>query len=394
MIWYCYILKLNKRQKTEPTQSANNNCFAINRRVLLNVDSPRCFSAKKNLHTMNSSGIATRSRGSGMVIEPSPTFSPNDKATFFDKSTTFSGDTPSCVSKFINYLMTSGKKGVAIALFVTCLRLFLKELREDKKIDGLGRGNIRFEDSASPVLSKEFPLESLVSTKSLSLLQKPGKNLLGLDFFPLSLAADNYKVPFLLESRKGKILQAIPSLAKKIGVTGKLEIREADIPAMSSRFVLYCQGPFSTINRFIMNGESSDAISLQSFVNQRVMSVGLGSHKELRKPQFSRFLPLLSCLEFALKNVEPNLEIRKKKIAGITRQIPCIVSKSRGQGLAIRWVINAAQERRRRENKSFSKSLAEELVNAYHKRGEPRQKRDSLHKLAESNRSFLRYRWW
>ena len=394
MIWYRYILKLSRRQKIEPLQSPNNNCFAINRGVLLNVDFPSCFSAKKNLHTTTSNSIIAPSRGSRMVIEPSPTFVLDSKTTFFEKSTTSSGDTPSYVSKFINYLMTSGKKGVAIALFVTCLRLFLKELQEDKRIDALGRGSIRFEDSASPVSSKELALESLVSTKSLFLLRKPGKNLLGLDFFPVSPVVDNYKVPFLLESRKNKILQAIPPLARKKGVTEKLEVREADRSVMSSRFVLYCQGPFSTKNRFITNDETNNAISLQSFVNQRVMFVGLGSHGESKKEQFSRFLPLLSCLESALKNVEPNLEIRKKKIAGITRQIPCIVSKSRGQGLAIRWVIDAAQEKRRRESKSFSKSLAEELVNAYHKRGEPRQKRESLHKLAESNRSFLRYRWW
>ena len=103
---------------------------------------------------------------------------------------------------------------------------------------------------------------------------------------------------------------------------------------------------------------------------------------------------LINCLEQALINVEPSLEVRKKKIAGITRQIPSTLSKSRGQGLAIRWIVESARGRRRKEGKRFSECLAEELVSAYHKKGEPRQKRDALHKLAESNRSFLRYRWW
>jgi small subunit ribosomal protein S7 len=103
---------------------------------------------------------------------------------------------------------------------------------------------------------------------------------------------------------------------------------------------------------------------------------------------------LIICLEQALINVEPSLEVRKKKIAGITRQIPSTLSKSRGQGLAIRWIVESARGRRRKEGKRFSECLAEELVSAYHKKGEPRQKRDALHKLAESNRSFLRYRWW
>jgi small subunit ribosomal protein S7 len=92
--------------------------------------------------------------------------------------------------------------------------------------------------------------------------------------------------------------------------------------------------------------------------------------------------------------VEPSLEVRKKKIAGITRQIPCVVSKSRGERLAIRWIINSARERVKKRGKGLSECLAEELIDAYNRRGEPRQKRDSLHKTAEANRSFLRYRWW
>nr|YP_004339013.1 ribosomal protein S7 [Coccomyxa subellipsoidea C-169]ADY75455.1 ribosomal protein S7 [Coccomyxa subellipsoidea C-169] len=103
---------------------------------------------------------------------------------------------------------------------------------------------------------------------------------------------------------------------------------------------------------------------------------------------------VLSHLARAISNVEPSLEVRKKKIAGITRQIPCTVPKARGERLAIRWIITSARERVRRRGKGLSSCLAEELIDAYYKRGEPRQRRDSLHKAAESNRSFLRYRWW
>jgi len=103
---------------------------------------------------------------------------------------------------------------------------------------------------------------------------------------------------------------------------------------------------------------------------------------------------VLSYLGRAIANVEPSLEVRKKKIAGITRQIPCVVSKSRGERLAIRWIINSARERVKKRGKGLSECLAEELIDAYNRRGEPRQKRDSLHKTAEANRSFLRYRWW
>jgi small subunit ribosomal protein S7 len=96
----------------------------------------------------------------------------------------------------------------------------------------------------------------------------------------------------------------------------------------------------------------------------------------------------------AISNLKPSLETRKKKIAGITRHIPSVVHPSRGEGLAIRWIIAAAKERQRREGKDFTECLSNQLLDAYLKKGEPRQKRDSLHKLAENNRSYIRFRWW
>ena len=96
----------------------------------------------------------------------------------------------------------------------------------------------------------------------------------------------------------------------------------------------------------------------------------------------------------AISNVKPSLETRKKKIDGITTHVPAIVSPSRGEGLAIRWVLAAAKEKQGKGGKELAKCLSDELLDAYLKRGEARQKRDSLHKLAESNRSYVRYRWW
>jgi small subunit ribosomal protein S7 len=96
----------------------------------------------------------------------------------------------------------------------------------------------------------------------------------------------------------------------------------------------------------------------------------------------------------AISHIKPSLETRKKKIAGITRHIPSLVHPSRGEGLAIRWLIAAAKEKQRRGGRGFAQCLSNELLDAYLKKGEPKQKRDSLHKLAENNRSYIRFRWW
>jgi ribosomal protein S7 len=96
----------------------------------------------------------------------------------------------------------------------------------------------------------------------------------------------------------------------------------------------------------------------------------------------------------AIDNVKPNLEVRKVRIAGTTYLVPAIIPKKRQQTLAIKWLVESARSRKRGTNGSFAESLANELIDAFMKQGQARQKRDDLHKLAEVNRAYTRYRWW
>ena len=99
------------------------------------------------------------------------------------------------------------------------------------------------------------------------------------------------------------------------------------------------------------------------------------------------------CLNQAVKNAKPTLEVRNKKIAGITRQIPAVVPRKRQETLAIRWIIKAAKKKK--DNyKTFPECLAQELVDVFQKNGQPHQNRNALHKTAEANRFFIRHRWW
>lgn len=94
------------------------------------------------------------------------------------------------------------------------------------------------------------------------------------------------------------------------------------------------------------------------------------------------------------ENVRPCIEIRKVRVARATYQVPAQISKSKGQTLALRWIIEFAHKRRQREKISFALALAQELYLAYNKQGGARQRRSELHRLAEANRSSIRYRWW
>ncbi|XP_058215577.1 small ribosomal subunit protein uS7m [Rhododendron vialii] len=96
----------------------------------------------------------------------------------------------------------------------------------------------------------------------------------------------------------------------------------------------------------------------------------------------------------ALENVKPVCEVEKVGIAGTLYDVPGIVPKDRQQTLAIRWILDAAFKRRVSHRTSLEKCLYSELLDAYRKRGIARKKRESLHGLALTNRSFAHFRWW
>ena len=102
----------------------------------------------------------------------------------------------------------------------------------------------------------------------------------------------------------------------------------------------------------------------------------------------------LNYLHQAVLNVKPSLEVRKKKISGIMRQIPAIPSSNRKETLGIRWIIESARKRKKKNYKPFHQCLAEELLDAFQSQGEPYKRKQALHKTAEGNRTYIRHRWW
>jgi ribosomal protein S7 len=96
----------------------------------------------------------------------------------------------------------------------------------------------------------------------------------------------------------------------------------------------------------------------------------------------------------AVTNVKPSVEVRKVRKGGITYLVPAIIPIKRQETLAIRWLIDSAKNRKKKSRLSFAECLALEFIDACKKVGKPRQRRDELHKLAESNRAYIRFRWW
>jgi small subunit ribosomal protein S7 len=94
--------------------------------------------------------------------------------------------------------------------------------------------------------------------------------------------------------------------------------------------------------------------------------------------------------EVALKNVSPLLEVKARRVGGATYQVPMEVAPERQQMLAIRWVVQYAQNR---GEKTMVERLAGELIDAAQGVGNSIKKREDTHKMAEANKAFAHYRW-
>ncbi len=92
----------------------------------------------------------------------------------------------------------------------------------------------------------------------------------------------------------------------------------------------------------------------------------------------------------AVDHVKPSIEVRSRRVGGAAYQVPMHVSPRRQQSLAIRWIIQAAREKKGRP---MHESLADELVAAYHKEGAAMTKRENVHRMAEANKAFAHFAW-
>jgi small subunit ribosomal protein S7 len=116
----------------------------------------------------------------------------------------------------------------------------------------------------------------------------------------------------------------------------------------------------------------------------------LGSHRD---PTYN--IQINNVFNEAIANIKPFFEVRKVRVAGSTYQVPAVLSRKRQEYKAINWLLESTHERKKKNSsQSFEYCLAYEIYEAFLKQGSARQKRNELHKLAESNRAFSHFRWW
>jgi small subunit ribosomal protein S7 len=96
----------------------------------------------------------------------------------------------------------------------------------------------------------------------------------------------------------------------------------------------------------------------------------------------------LEVFEQAMKNVQPHMETRSRRVGGANYQIPFEVKGQRQQHLTIMWFVAAC---RARKGMSMEDRIALELTDAYNSTGEAVKKREDTHRMAEANRAFAHF---
>ncbi|MDP6574936.1 MAG: 30S ribosomal protein S7 [Candidatus Peribacteraceae bacterium] len=87
----------------------------------------------------------------------------------------------------------------------------------------------------------------------------------------------------------------------------------------------------------------------------------------------------------ALLNVTPLIEVRPKRVGGSVYQVPTEVPPKRQQALSIRWVVNAARDRK---GMPMAQKLAMELLDASADQGNAVKKKQDVLKMAQANKAF------
>lgn len=129
------------------------------------------------------------------------------------------------------------------------------------------------------------------------------------------------------------------------------------------------------INRVMLNGKKQLA--------ERLVYGGMQKAANKLKVQNP-----LEVFEQAMKNIQPYLETRSRRVGGANYQIPFEVKGQRQQHLTIMWFVAAARDR---SGMSMEDRIATELVDAYNNTGNAVRKKEDTHKMAEANRAFAHF---
>ncbi len=129
------------------------------------------------------------------------------------------------------------------------------------------------------------------------------------------------------------------------------------------------------INSIMLDGKKSTA--------QRILYDAFDIIKEKTSKE------AIEVFNAAMKNIEPQLEIKTRRIGGTNYQVPVEVSSRRKGTLALRWLVNYS---RLRNEHTMDERLANEIIDASNGIGASVKKKEDTHKMAEANKAFAHFK--
>ncbi|KDP42266.1 hypothetical protein JCGZ_01590 [Jatropha curcas] len=129
------------------------------------------------------------------------------------------------------------------------------------------------------------------------------------------------------------------------------------------------------VNRILKNGKKSLAFYIM--------------YRALKMIQMKTKSNPLIILRQATLKVTPDVAVKATRVGGSTYQVPIELGSLQARAIAIRWLLEAARER---HGPDMAFKLCCELMEAAAGNGNAFRKKETTHKMAESNRAFVHFR--
>ena len=263
-------------------------------------------------------------------------------------------------NKFINLLMRNGEKSKAYKLFAESYN----QLQEKTLV------SLNLENASNPLIKNDY--SSPISLPDVCEHIKNRKKLFS--FYT------EYPVYSLKDNKNKKAFLSLGSIPEGSPLEKGTKID-------SNQKEYKNQDEKQNIN------DKSNITKEYSIVSLPSSYSSYPSYPSIEQSFYEYFLKK-NTLYQAVENIKPALELRRVRKGGTTYQVPAIVKPKRQERLAIKWIIESAEKRKKKNKKSFSNCLVSEILEAFNKTGQPRQRRDEQLKIAQYNRAYTRYRWW
>ena len=101
----------------------------------------------------------------------------------------------------------------------------------------------------------------------------------------------------------------------------------------------------------------------------------------------------LEVLEEAITKIQPQMEVRSRRVGGASYQVPMPVRGRRANSLSVRWLVTEANKRPNKQYHSYAEKLAAEMLDALTEQCGAIAKRNASHRMAEANKAFSHFRW-